>query len=82
MKSKVEVPITPELLQRYAIKDEGSHFETALQNNGGKILTAGLISVKSSRNGLKPENEEGNHKSGKKRYNDIHGPRLSKRRSC
>ncbi|WJX23106.1 hypothetical protein P8452_12349 [Trifolium repens] len=63
MKSKVEAPLTPKLLQRYAINDEGSHLEAVLQNNGGKIPSGGLISVKSSRNGVKPEREKGSHKS-------------------
>ncbi|KAJ1420970.1 WD40/YVTN repeat-like-containing domain superfamily [Sesbania bispinosa] len=51
MKSKAEVPIPPELLQQYAIED-------------GKILSDGLISVKSSRNGAKPEKENISHKRG------------------
>jgi N-acetyltransferase 10 len=81
MKSKVEAPLTPKLLQRYAINDEGSHLEAVLQNNGGKIPSGGLISVKSSRNGVKPEREKGSHKSRKKRCNDVHVSSLSKRRS-
>ncbi|XP_028199106.1 RNA cytidine acetyltransferase 1-like [Glycine soja] len=69
MKSKVEAPFTPELLQRYAIDGGESDFETVLKHNGGNIPTGGLISVISSRSGIKPEKENG---SGKKRRKDNH----------
>ncbi|KAG4961599.1 hypothetical protein JHK87_038232 [Glycine soja] len=49
MKLKAEAPVTPELLQRYAIVEGESDLETVLQNNRGKIPIGGLISVKSSR---------------------------------
>ncbi|KAI9108625.1 hypothetical protein K1719_020272 [Acacia pycnantha] len=71
MKSKSEGPFTPEGLQRYAIADGEADFENALKNNG-QIPTGGLITVKSSRSGMKPEKEKGSHKSDKKRGRDRH----------
>ncbi|XP_027365798.1 RNA cytidine acetyltransferase 1 isoform X1 [Abrus precatorius] len=72
MKSKAETLFTPELLQQYAIEDGEPGFDNVLQNNGGKIPTGGLISVKSSRSVVKPEKEKGSHKSDKKRSKDTH----------
>uniref|UniRef100_A0A0R0JXN6 RNA cytidine acetyltransferase n=1 Tax=Glycine max TaxID=3847 RepID=A0A0R0JXN6_SOYBN len=79
MKSKAEAPFTPELLQQYAIEDGESGFETVLQNNGGKIPTGGLISVKSSK--VLHEKEKGSHKSDKKRSKDNHNHKSSKRKT-
>jgi N-acetyltransferase 10 len=81
MKSKEEAPLPPELLQRYAIEDGGSDFESVLQNNGGKIPTSGLIAVKSSRTGVELEKEKSSHKRGTKRGKDNKCHKISKRRS-
>ncbi|TKY60362.1 N-acetyltransferase protein [Spatholobus suberectus] len=82
MKSKAEALFTPELLQQYAIEDGGeSGFENILQNNGGKIPTGGLISVKSSRSVVKPEKEKGSHKSDKKRSKDSDHKSSKRKRS-
>ncbi|KAK7358902.1 hypothetical protein VNO77_00843 [Canavalia gladiata] len=80
MKSKTEALFTPELLQQYAIEDGESGFENVLQNNGGKIPTGGLISMKSSRNAVKPEKEKVSHKSDKKRSKDNHSHKSSKKK--
>ncbi|TKY48332.1 N-acetyltransferase protein [Spatholobus suberectus] len=79
MKSKAEAPITPELLQRYAIVDGESNLATVLQNSGGKIPSGGLISVKSSSNGVTSE-KKGSRRNDKKRGKDNHCHKLSKRR--
>lgn len=63
MKLKAEAPVTPELLQRYAIVEGESDLETVLQNNRGKIPIGGLISVKSS---SKPEMMKRSRKNDKK----------------
>ncbi|MCI20900.1 UPF0202 protein At1g10490-like, partial [Trifolium medium] len=81
MKSKEEAPLPPKLLQRYAIEDGGSDFESVLQNNGGKIHTSGLITVKSSRTGVKLGKEKASHKRGTKRGKDHQSHKISKRRS-
>ncbi|OIW18193.1 hypothetical protein TanjilG_31313 [Lupinus angustifolius] len=79
MKSKAEALLDPELFQRYAFADGESGFENALQNNGGKIPTGGLVSVKSSRD--VSEKGKGSHKSDKKRGRDGHSYKSSKKRS-
>ncbi|KAL2342979.1 hypothetical protein Fmac_004264 [Flemingia macrophylla] len=80
MKSKAEALFTPESLQQYAFEDGDSGFENVLQNNGGKIPTGGLISVKSSRSVVKPEKEKGSHKSDKRRSKDNHNHKSGKRK--
>ncbi|KAL5152609.1 RNA cytidine acetyltransferase 1 [Glycine soja] len=89
MKLKAEAPVTPELLQRYAIVEGESDLETVLQNNRGKIPIGGLISVKSS---SKPEMMKRSRKNDKKRtrffwshnhffwWNCSYNHKLSKRR--
>lgn len=72
-----EAPITSEVLERYAIDDGGSNLETVLKNNAGKIPSGGLVSVISSRNGVKPEKEK-----KRKRGKENHNRQLCKRRSC
>lgn len=78
MKAKSDSLFTPELLQRYAFEDGESSFDNALQNTGGKIPTGGVVSVKSNRK-LKSENENGSHKSDKKRRMDNHSHKSSKK---
>ena len=66
MKSKMEDSLNPELLQQYAIVDRDADFENALQN-GGKVPSGGLVSVKSSINKIeKLGNQKESHKGGKK----------------
>ncbi|XP_057416267.1 RNA cytidine acetyltransferase 1 [Lotus japonicus] len=67
MKSTAEALFTPELLQQYAIKDGESGLDNILENNGGKLPTGGLISVKSSK-----AEKKGSHSSEKKRDKDGH----------
>ncbi|KAK9949842.1 hypothetical protein M0R45_005353 [Rubus argutus] len=73
MRSNTEASLNPELFQKYAIVDGDAEFENALQN-GGKIPTGGVISVKSSRN---KKEEHAKHresdKSGKSRGKNEHG---------
>lgn len=79
MRSKSESLFTPELLQRYAIKD-GESFDNVLQSTGGKIPTGGLVSVKSNRKIIKSEKENGSHKSDKKRRGDNHSHNKSSKK--
>ncbi|GAU44634.1 hypothetical protein TSUD_379130 [Trifolium subterraneum] len=81
MKSNEEALLPPELLQRYAIEDGGSAFESVLQKNGGKISTSGLIAVKSSKTGAKLGKDNASHKRGTKRGKDHQSHKISKRRS-
>ncbi|KAF5727673.1 hypothetical protein HS088_TW22G01369 [Tripterygium wilfordii] len=70
MKPTTEGLLNPEFLQQYAIVDRDADFENALQN-GGKIPSGGLVSVKSNRKKQdKHEKQKEGHKSGKKRSND------------
>nr|XP_027191121.1 RNA cytidine acetyltransferase 1 isoform X2 [Cicer arietinum] len=81
MKSKSEALLAPELLQRYAIEDGESGLDSVLQNNGGKIPTGGLISMKSNRTVIKAEKEKGSHsKSDKKRRMDNHSHKSSNKK--
>ncbi|KAJ1398597.1 tRN [Sesbania bispinosa] len=80
MKSKAETLFTPELLQQYAIEGEESDFQAALQHYGGKIPTGAIVSVKSSKSGVKREKEKGSDKSNKKRGKDNHNHKSSKRK--
>lgn len=86
MKSTAEALFTPELLQQYAIKDGESGLDNILENNGGKLPTGGLISVKSSRaekkgshSSEKKQGKDG-HKSEKKRGKDDHNHKSSKKK--
>ncbi|KAK6118419.1 hypothetical protein DH2020_047836 [Rehmannia glutinosa] len=49
MKSKVEGALNPDLLQQYAIVDKEADFENALQKSVEKVVSGGLISVKSNK---------------------------------
>ncbi|CAK9137393.1 unnamed protein product [Ilex paraguariensis] len=80
MQAKMDGLLDPELLQQYAIADKEVDFENALQN-GGKISSGGLISLKSSRSGLeKHEKQKESHKSGKKRNKEGNSSKLNKKR--
>ncbi|KAK1421208.1 hypothetical protein QVD17_23378 [Tagetes erecta] len=76
-KAKSDGLLNPEFLQRYAIADKDVEFESALQNGGGKVLSGGVISVKSSK--TKREKQKDN-KSDKKRSKDGSSSKSSKRR--
>ncbi|KAL1326891.1 hypothetical protein HN51_037015 [Arachis hypogaea] len=80
MKSKTEALFAPDMIQQYAIQDGESSLENLLQNNGGKIPTGGLVSVKSSKSVVKPEKEKRSHKTDKKREKDKHSNKSSKRK--
>lgn len=80
MKTKAEGFLNPEFLQQYAIVGRESDFESALQN-GGKIASGGVISVKSS--GEKKEKHKKhkeNQESGKKRSRNNPGSKSDKKR--
>ncbi|KAG2711705.1 hypothetical protein I3760_04G089400 [Carya illinoinensis] len=80
MRSKSESVLNPELLQQYAIVEREADFENALQN-GGKIQSGGLISLKSSRSKTeKHGNQKESHKSGKKRSKDDRGSKSNKKK--
>lgn len=79
MKSKSSL-LNPEQLQQYAIEDKEADFENALQN-GGKISSGGLISLKSNRSkSEKHGNQKESHKSGKKRGKDDRGSKSNKKK--
>ncbi|XP_056168240.1 RNA cytidine acetyltransferase 1-like isoform X2 [Syzygium oleosum] len=80
MKTKTEGFLNPEFLQQYAIVGRESDFESALQN-GGKIASGGVISVKSSREKMeKHKKHKENQESGKKRSRNNHGSKSDKKR--
>lgn len=81
MKSKTEGLLDPELLQQYAIVDKEADFEKALQN-GGKMSSSGVISVKSSRSKMEKHwgKQKGADTSLKKRSKDENGSRSNKKR--
>ncbi|MED6133605.1 hypothetical protein PIB30_029658 [Stylosanthes scabra] len=80
MKSKTEALFAPEMIQQYAIQDGESGLENLLQNNDGKIPSGGLVSVKSSKNVVKPEKEKRSHKTDKKRGKENHSNKSSKKK--
>ncbi|KAM7473510.1 hypothetical protein LguiB_020753 [Lonicera macranthoides] len=73
-KAKMEGVLDPGLLQQYAIVDREADFESALQNSGGKVLSGGLVSVKSSKTKVEKhgKQKDDSYKSNdkKKRGND------------
>ncbi|XP_027368437.1 RNA cytidine acetyltransferase 1-like [Abrus precatorius] len=77
MKSKQEAVFAPEMLQQYAIQDGESGLKNIIENNGGKIPTGGLISVRSSKNVVPPK---GSHKKDKKQGEGNPNSRSSKRK--
>ncbi|XP_048134806.1 RNA cytidine acetyltransferase 1-like isoform X3 [Rhodamnia argentea] len=80
MKTKTEGFLNPECLQQYAIVGRESDFEGALQN-GGKIASGGVISVKSSREKMeKHKKHKENQESGKKRGGNNPGSKSAKKR--
>ncbi|GER47563.1 tRNA(Met) cytidine acetyltransferase TmcA [Striga asiatica] len=84
MKSKLDGQLDPELLQQYAIVDKEADFESALQNGGRKVLSGGLISVKSSKSKVEKKHVKQSEmeKSGKKRSKHDRGSKSSKKRKA
>ncbi|KAE8676563.1 N-acetyltransferase 10 [Hibiscus syriacus] len=72
MQAKADGGLNPEFLQQYAIEGREAELENALENGSEKVLSGGVVSVKSSRSGVeKRGKEEGSNKrSGKKRGKD------------
>ncbi|KAK6258992.1 hypothetical protein SCA6_013466 [Theobroma cacao] len=80
MKAKTDGLLNPEFLQQYAIEGREADLEIALQN-GEKMFSGGLISVKSSRSGVeKHGKQKESNKSGKKRGKDDRGAKSNKKR--
>lgn len=81
MKAKTDGLLDPELLKQYAIEGREADLENALENGSGKMLSGGVISVKSSRSGAeKLGKEKESNKSGKKRGKDDRGSKSIKKR--
>ncbi|KAE8704896.1 ricin-agglutinin family protein [Hibiscus syriacus] len=71
MRAKADGGLNPEFLQ-HVIEGREAELENALENGGEKVLSGGVISVKSSRSGVEKrgKKDESNKKSGKKRGKD------------
>lgn len=81
MKSKLDGGLNPDLLQQYAIVDKEADFENALQKGSGKVLSGGLISIKSDRKKVEKQGKQiENQKSEKKRNKHDHSSKTNKRR--
>ncbi|XWS33239.1 hypothetical protein CRYUN_Cryun22dG0064400 [Craigia yunnanensis] len=81
MKAKTDGLLNPEFLQQYAIEGREADLENALENGGGKMLSGGLVSVKSSRSGVEKNGKQNeSNKSGKKRGKDDRDSKSSKKR--
>ncbi|KAL0381550.1 UNVERIFIED_CONTAM: RNA cytidine acetyltransferase 1 [Sesamum angustifolium] len=81
MKSKLDGSLNPDLLQQYAILDKEAEFENALQNSGAKVLSGGLVSIKSNRNKNDKHGKEiEKQKSEKKRNKHDNSSKSNKRR--
>ncbi|KAH1073527.1 hypothetical protein J1N35_025855 [Gossypium stocksii] len=74
MKGKSDGGLNPQLLQQFAIEGREGELENALGNGGEKVLSGGVISVKSSRS------EVQSNKSGKKRGKDEHGSKSTSKK--
>ncbi|XP_039014425.1 RNA cytidine acetyltransferase 1-like [Hibiscus syriacus] len=72
MQAKADGVLKPEFLQQYAIEGREAELENALGNGGEKVISGGVISVKSSRSGIEKrgKKDESNKRSGKKRGKD------------
>lgn len=80
----MEGTLDPGLLQQYAIVDREADFENALQNSGGKVLSGGLVSVKSSKTKVEKhgkQKDDSYNSNDKKRGNDNRsGSKLSNKK--
>ncbi|KAB2052010.1 hypothetical protein ES319_A12G090700v1 [Gossypium barbadense] len=74
MKGKSDGVLNLQLLQQFAIEGREGELENALENGGEKVLSGGVISVKSSRS------EVQSNKSGKKRGKDEHGSKSTSKK--
>ncbi|KAK1362819.1 RNA cytidine acetyltransferase [Heracleum sosnowskyi] len=75
MRAKMDVPLSPELLQKYAIAGRESDFGSVLKKCSGKIPSSGLVSVESTRTVV-----EKNRKRSESQNKDKHGSRSNKKR--
>ncbi|KAK8653530.1 hypothetical protein V6N13_127525 [Hibiscus sabdariffa] len=82
MKAEADGVLNPEFLQQYAIEGREADLENALGNGGEKVLSGGVISVKSSRSGVEKHGKrnESNKESGKKRGKDNHGSKSTSKK--
>ncbi|XVF61787.1 hypothetical protein PTKIN_Ptkin08bG0158500 [Pterospermum kingtungense] len=81
MKAKTDGLLNPDFLQQFAIEGREGDLENALENGGEKMLSGGVISVKSSRSvAEKHGKQKESNKSGKKRGKDDRGSKSSKKR--
>ncbi|GAV63142.1 GNAT_acetyltr_2 domain-containing protein/tRNA_bind_2 domain-containing protein [Cephalotus follicularis] len=79
MKTKMEGLLNPDFLQQFAIVDREADFDNALQN-GGKLPSSGLVSVKSNRSKVEKRGmQKESHKNGKKRSKDDRGYKSNKK---
>ncbi|KHG29055.1 hypothetical protein F383_12755 [Gossypium arboreum] len=74
MKGKSDGVLNLQLLQQFAIEGREGELENALENGGEKVLSGGVISVKSSRS------EVQSNKSGKKRGKDEYGSKSTSKK--
>ncbi|KAG4169492.1 hypothetical protein ERO13_A12G092500v2 [Gossypium hirsutum] len=74
MKGKSDGVLNLQLLQQFAIEGREGELENALENGGEKVLSGGVISVKSRRS------EVQSNKSGKKRGKDEHGSKSTSKK--
>ena len=81
MKAKTDGLLNPEFLQQYAIEGREADLENALGNGGEKMLSGGVVSVKSSKSGAEKQGKQNeSNKSGTKRGKDDRGSKSSKKR--
>ncbi|KAK8607016.1 hypothetical protein V6N13_052767 [Hibiscus sabdariffa] len=82
MKAEADGVLNPEFLQQYAIEGREADLENALGNGGEKVLSGGVISVKSSRSRVEKHGKqnESNKESGKKRGKDSHGSKSTSKK--
>ncbi|KAK8717275.1 hypothetical protein V6N13_044549 [Hibiscus sabdariffa] len=82
MQAQADGVLNPEFLQQYAIEGREADLENALGNGGEKVLSGGVISVKSNRSGVEKrgKRDESNKKSGRKRGKDDHGSKSTSKK--
>ncbi|OMO55941.1 hypothetical protein CCACVL1_26892 [Corchorus capsularis] len=81
MRAKTEGLLNPDFLQQYAIEGREADLENALQSGGEKLVSGGLITVKSSRSGAEKHGKQNeSDKSAKKRGKDDRGSKSNKKR--
>ncbi|KAL3818839.1 hypothetical protein ACJIZ3_004744 [Penstemon smallii] len=81
MKANVDGMPNVDLLQQYAIVDKEADFEKALQNGGGKVVSGGVVSIKSNKSkAQKHETRTEDQKSEKKRNKHDRVSKANKRK--